>query len=501
MALAFLNLKGFHPSNKANQRRLFIAEEREKDRIKRDADAIKEWEAEQELFQNKEHITENNVNQSMESAERLKARKQQLQNQNNFVPIKHEEGESTDAPEKKKKRRRRGGHSQSQQNPKEVKVDHPMSLVNVTEFAEKAREEQIKKELAETNRSAAGRRTDKALNFMYSIPPGLKAAMEKEKEEEEKQRMHERFAMERQKELQDQLQQVPAQLDQSFYPKPLTFDTSVQPLAAVDPESRSKPKHLIPDAEKFPILKNAPVAGRYTENVKLKHKPFGIELRDVRCTRCGGFGHNNLDRECPMRNYNPLDIKRQQMEDPMANIPQHENTQPNATTDKEKEAYNLLSELTPKERKKLMKKYKELKRKLNKSHESDSDESTSSQDEKKRRRKHKKRRHEDEEEEDKRSRRRYEEDEDRRSSKKRDGEDERDVKSRDRTGSDEESRRHSKRRRFEDDDRDHRKYEDYHRRHYEDGRERYDDDYERRRDRRDRREDDYERRSRRDDRY
>jgi hypothetical protein len=38
MSLAFLNLKGFHPSNFQNQKKLFLAEEREKDRVKRAAE-------------------------------------------------------------------------------------------------------------------------------------------------------------------------------------------------------------------------------------------------------------------------------------------------------------------------------------------------------------------------------------------------------------------------------------------------------------------------------
>lgn len=72
--------------------------------------------------------------------------------------------------------------------------------------------------------------------------------------------------------------------------------------------------------ERFPFLKDAPTEGSYSKTVKLKHKPLGFEVRNVRCLRCGSWGHQSGDRECSMRDYNPHDAARQKREDPMAYI-------------------------------------------------------------------------------------------------------------------------------------------------------------------------------------
>ena len=53
--------------------------------------------------------------------------------------------------------------------------------------------------------------------------------------------------------------------------------------------------------ERFPCLKDAPTEGSYSKNVKLTHKPLGIEIRNVKCIRCGDWGHQSGDRECPLR--------------------------------------------------------------------------------------------------------------------------------------------------------------------------------------------------------
>lgn len=86
--------------------------------------------------------------------------------------------------------------------------------------------------------------------------------------------------------------------------------------------------------EKFPFLANAPQEGRYTENQeaclppvlaifklplpvffisfsthRLSHfyvqvvlKPFGQEVRHVRCLRCGQWGHQAGEKICPLFN-------------------------------------------------------------------------------------------------------------------------------------------------------------------------------------------------------
>ena len=62
--------------------------------------------------------------------------------------------------------------------------------------------------------------------------------------------------------------------------------------------------------ERFPELAGAPVEGNYADSVKLTFQPFGKQLRNVRCTRCGEWGHEARDRECPMNGFDPHETAR-----------------------------------------------------------------------------------------------------------------------------------------------------------------------------------------------
>lgn len=68
---------------------------------------------------------------------------------------------------------------------------------------------------------------------------------------------------------------------------------------------------------RHPILKNAPTQGSYAKHTAVKHKPFHVVIRNVRCLRCGEWGHCSGDRECLLKDHNPLDFDRQLREDPM----------------------------------------------------------------------------------------------------------------------------------------------------------------------------------------
>jgi CBF1 interacting corepressor len=69
---------------------------------------------------------------------------------------------------------------------------------------------------------------------------------------------------------------------------------------------------------RHPRLKNAPVVGEYARGMELHHKPFNDVVRNVRCIRCGQWGHQTGDRECSMAHeLNPYDLARQRKEDPM----------------------------------------------------------------------------------------------------------------------------------------------------------------------------------------
>eukprot|EP01116_Phalansterium_solitarium_P016585 TRINITY_DN3876_c0_g1_i2.p1 TRINITY_DN3876_c0_g1~~TRINITY_DN3876_c0_g1_i2.p1 ORF type:complete len:454 (+),score=99.25 TRINITY_DN3876_c0_g1_i2:112-1473(+) len=69
--------------------------------------------------------------------------------------------------------------------------------------------------------------------------------------------------------------------------------------------------------ERFKFLKNAPVEGGYTDGHVVRHRPLGIEVRNIQCNRCHEWGHQSTDRECPMNKFNPNDAFRQQLEDPL----------------------------------------------------------------------------------------------------------------------------------------------------------------------------------------
>ena len=104
-------------------------------------------------------------------------------------------------------------------------------------------------------------------SFMYQAPPGLREAEERRQKDLKQQQ-------------QQQQQQTAQQAQHSEHPQQTRADR---------------------DAERFPILKHAPREGAYTNDLEVHHKPFGVALRNVKCSRCGEWGHQTGDRECPMR--------------------------------------------------------------------------------------------------------------------------------------------------------------------------------------------------------
>lgn len=47
-------------------------------------------------------------------------------------------------------------------------------------------------------------------------------------------------------------------------------------------------------------------------------KPFAVEIRNVKCAKCGGFGHQSGDRECPMKDViTPMEMERLKRNDPL----------------------------------------------------------------------------------------------------------------------------------------------------------------------------------------
>lgn len=71
--------------------------------------------------------------------------------------------------------------------------------------------------------------------------------------------------------------------------------------------------------ERHPRLKNAPVqGGAYTADIPMTHKPFADLVRNVRCLRCGEWGHQLGDRECGLRHeVSAADLAMQRHNDPL----------------------------------------------------------------------------------------------------------------------------------------------------------------------------------------
>jgi len=76
---------------------------------------------------------------------------------------------------------------------------------------------------------------------------------------------------------------------------------------------------------KFDWQKNAPRDSHFNDmgevrNSIFNHKPFGIEVRNVKCLKCGEWGHSNFDRVCPLfgkvgdRDNPEFDVKAEQIE-------------------------------------------------------------------------------------------------------------------------------------------------------------------------------------------
>ena len=60
---------------------------------------------------------------------------------------------------------------------------------------------------------------------------------------------------------------------------------------------------------------------RLETGVAGRSKPFGVEIRNVKCLRCGNFGHQSGDRECPLKDaIMPSEENRLKRDDPLTAI-------------------------------------------------------------------------------------------------------------------------------------------------------------------------------------
>ncbi|XP_010439739.1 PREDICTED: uncharacterized zinc finger CCHC domain-containing protein At4g19190 [Camelina sativa] len=92
-------------------------------------------------------------------------------------------------------------------------------------------------------------------------------------------------------------------------------------------QERKKPRpkdvfgRALPTEEEFEVLKNAP---RMETGIPGRVKPFAVEVRNVKCLRCGNFGHQSGDRDCPLKDaVMPNEELRLKRDDPLTAIIAH----------------------------------------------------------------------------------------------------------------------------------------------------------------------------------
>ncbi|PPD98170.1 hypothetical protein GOBAR_DD04802 [Gossypium barbadense] len=149
----------------------------------------------------------------------------------------------------------------------------------------------------------------KAVSFMYVRPPGYNAESAKAAEiaDERKKTDHNHVS-------DDHSTDVPS--------------TAMQPeslpggVATTKEKRKSRPKDVfgrsLPTEEEFEVLKNAP---RLETGVPGRVKPFAVEVRNVKCLRCGNYGHQSGDRDCPLKDaIMPNEESRLKRDDPLTAI-------------------------------------------------------------------------------------------------------------------------------------------------------------------------------------
>ncbi|GLT73899.1 hypothetical protein SLA2020_457290 [Shorea laevis] len=156
----------------------------------------------------------------------------------------------------------------------------------------------------------------KAVSFMYVRPPGYNAESAKAAEIDD----------ERKRQVQNNTDQPEDGPSAAMPPESLHGRDTIG-----KEKKKPRPKDVfgrpLPTEEEFEILKNAP---RLETGVPARVKPFGVEVRNVKCLRCGNYGHQSGDRECPLKDViMPNEESRLKRDDPLnAIIAQIDPTEP-----------------------------------------------------------------------------------------------------------------------------------------------------------------------------
>jgi len=122
------------------------------------------------------------------------------------------------------------------------------------------------------------------VSFMYAEPPGLKQAREKE-----------------------QNVKLNAARVEEFRKVKANADLPRDQLRAMEKELEESMNPHERDVQRFAFLKNAPMKDEWCKTIEVHHKPFGHTIRNVKCFKCGQWGHRIGDRECKMGGPHPAE--------------------------------------------------------------------------------------------------------------------------------------------------------------------------------------------------
>merc|ERR1719336_1183353 len=115
------------------------------------------------------------------------------------------------------------------------------------------------------------------VSFMYNEPPGLKEWRVKDKARREQE--------EKQHQIEETMKNLPK--DQR---------------RAMERELEENMSVHERNTRRFAFLKNAPLKDEWCKNVEVNHKPFGVQVNNTKCFKCGGWGHRIGDLTCPATN-------------------------------------------------------------------------------------------------------------------------------------------------------------------------------------------------------
>lgn len=184
-------------------------------------------------------------------------------------------------------------HAQHQRRNEEVSREYAQEQEFFRQAALVSKKEKEKLELMQ------------AVSFMYVRPPGYNAESAKAAE----------IAEEDKKTVQNNPSEGPSS----------SMPQHQEGAPVKEEKKKARPKDVfgrtLPTEEEFQVLKNAP---KMDTGVHGRVKPFAVEVRNVKCVRCGNFGHQSGDRECPLKDaIMPNEENRLKRDDPLTAIIAH----------------------------------------------------------------------------------------------------------------------------------------------------------------------------------